>query len=223
MNNQDKNIFCPHCGIELKKTPLSKTWCTNCKNYMYVRSLPITEQRVVITEKEKDKIDKDRKAWIEFKKLKSREDLADKDFINAKEELKKQYGFEPPLSDVVWAVYGKLVFKYAKDYSRLWDVWYSRAIFITKENKDPNLCLKEAAKASLNDFKEQGINKVEIIVLGEEGNHRFCSNCIKSNGKILTIDEALTTMPIPNPNCSFKFKEGQYSFCRCSYNPKFDW
>lgn len=43
---------CPYCGIELSKFPARKTKCKNCGKYMYVRTRPADNQRIIIKEEE---------------------------------------------------------------------------------------------------------------------------------------------------------------------------
>lgn len=169
------------------------------------------------TKEEKDKIKQEKKALREIKKMDCW-GITEKDYFRKEKELTKSFGREPLPGDVVWGIYGELVFKYAKNYSKLESIWYSRALFITEEGKDPNFCLKEVSKTRLNDWKEQGVNKVQIFTMGA-GSIGACDFCIENEGKILTVKEAFTTMPIPNSNCNFKFKENHFSFCRCMYQP----
>lgn len=41
---------CPYCGISLAKFPYRKTRCKNCGNYMYVRTRPSDNKRILIQE-----------------------------------------------------------------------------------------------------------------------------------------------------------------------------
>ena len=43
---------CPYCLIVLKKRPLAKTKCKNCGNYIFSRSRPIDEKKVLLTKAE---------------------------------------------------------------------------------------------------------------------------------------------------------------------------
>lgn len=49
--------ICPYCLIELKKRPLAKTKCKNCKNYIYSRSRPFDEKKVLLTEAEAEMVE----------------------------------------------------------------------------------------------------------------------------------------------------------------------
>lgn len=41
---------CPYCGISLSKFPYRKTRCKNCGNFMYVRTRPIDNKRILVRE-----------------------------------------------------------------------------------------------------------------------------------------------------------------------------
>ena len=63
------------------------------------------------------------------------------------------------------------------------------------------------------DYRQAGLKKVEVLT----ANQASCDACNKQNRKILTIDEALETMPIPVKECSTEvFVDGK-GFCRCLY------
>lgn len=49
--------LCPYCHTELKKRPLAKTKCKNCSNYIYSRSRPIDEKKVLLTETEAEHVE----------------------------------------------------------------------------------------------------------------------------------------------------------------------
>lgn len=48
---------CPYCNFQLLQVPARKKQCKNCLNYFYVRTLPSTRERMIVTEEEKEKID----------------------------------------------------------------------------------------------------------------------------------------------------------------------
>lgn len=43
-----RNAQCPTCDKELKKIPGAKTKCPYCSQFMYVRTLPKTNERMVL-------------------------------------------------------------------------------------------------------------------------------------------------------------------------------
>ncbi|MFZ3065655.1 MAG: hypothetical protein WA277_10285 [Nitrospirota bacterium] len=50
IGSTEKN--CPYCGIALTKFPGRKTECKACQNYIYVRTRPSDEQRILVKESE---------------------------------------------------------------------------------------------------------------------------------------------------------------------------
>jgi hypothetical protein len=79
-----------------------------------------------------------------------------------------------------------------------------------KKGKDPFPLLKKHALKQLHDYQNMGVKKVQIYGAGNTS----CQKCRALNGKILTIPEALETMPIPVSNC-----DNDYGYCRCIYLP----
>jgi hypothetical protein len=51
---------CPYCGSNLAKRPTRKTKCPNCGEFIYVRTRPIDRQKVLLTHKDAELIDKQR-------------------------------------------------------------------------------------------------------------------------------------------------------------------
>jgi hypothetical protein len=189
---------------------------------MYVQTLPLTGQIKIVTEKEKNRIKKNRRAWKEFEALKGWTNLSNEDFINAQEALKEEFDFDPPFRDVVWKLYNELALGVENNPEIQSSIYYAMAVYLEKEGKNPFKMLKLANRAKLNSLKKEGyVKKVRILTKGKESGGD-CDSCRKNEGKILTIDYALETMPIPNPNCSFKFKKNHYSFCRSIYSPVMD-
>lgn len=60
-------------------------------------------------------------------------------------------------------------------------------------------------------------SKVQILT-----SDNSCPECKKLEGKILTIEQALSQMPIPCNNCTFELEDGKPGWCRCTYIPIVD-
>jgi hypothetical protein len=67
------------------------------------------------------------------------------------------------------------------------------------------------ARVNLKTFKEMGFERVEV-----ECAEDCCPNCRQLNGKRFLIDDAMTTMPIPCPDCTTEMY-AVHSYCRCRY------
>jgi hypothetical protein len=110
-----KNSVCPYCGFKLDKSPLKKTKCLNCHNYIYVRTNLITKEKMLLTEEQVNKLENERDeigtklavekkclsydVWIKFKKN--------------KEELKKE-NKEMEDFDIIWDILNRKQIEYAK-------------------------------------------------------------------------------------------------------------
>jgi hypothetical protein len=103
------------------------------------------------------------------------------------------------------------------DYQMLSGLCFSEAnqLFIKGED---HFHLAQAYRwFSLADYKVAGFKKVEIIA------NESCEECSELNGRVFMIDEALKTMPIPNPNCT-QWKDDldhkhDTGWCRCVWLP----
>lgn len=213
-----KEANCPYCKTLLEKVPQRKKKCPSCNNFIYVRTLPSTRERVLATEEEARQID------AEWSKINFRNDwlnklsaygITEKDFNNYKDRLSKKFGFEASLRDVVRTILNDLILKISKkkDLHDLKMLYYEMALFLNDEGADSFRYLQEAAKLELMLLKKEGIiKKVSILSAGDA-----CPTCQKLDGKKFTVDKALNEMPIPVKNCTFKFDNDKPNFCRCSY------
>lgn len=126
---------CPYCGEELKKRPSRKTKCPHCGKFIFVKKRPIDRVEVLITENEKDIIEKE---WIQYYLNKEDIELSDDPlYLKIKEDLKKQFGLEPNISDVKWGYYETQKMEFAKiaNWSGFRNVVLSQAKQLEKENK----------------------------------------------------------------------------------------
>ena len=117
----------------------------------------------------------------------------------------------------MWSLFSKKLIVIAKsgDYRAMSDIYYSQANFLVKEGKNPYEMLHESKKMELLDYKKQGLKKVEISWSGNA-----CDSCKKLDGKTMTINKAIKSMPLPNKNCSMDVFGKGVSWCRCIYLPQ---
>lgn len=117
LDKLDKNIgistaHCPYCGIELVKFPGRKTKCKNCGSYIYVRTRPYDNVRILIRENQIEAI---RDEWA--KKNGIYEIILEKrnDYQRIKEKLVKVRGTDNiPENDVNWCLYQEKRLKSAR-------------------------------------------------------------------------------------------------------------
>lgn len=124
-------------------------------------------------------------------------------------------------NDIRWGELNRQVSEAMKnsDWATMKGCYNEMAYIVAKEGKEAQHLIKERNKCELNRLKKEGITtKVEILIGDIETS---CKYCISLEGKILTIDEALKTMPIPGDCLNDVFGTG-HSFCRCNYLPIID-
>jgi len=102
---------CPHCNSELEKMPGRKKKCPFCSNFIYVRTRPIDEKKVLVTEEQKEKIDEQ---WSIVNGTHKEFIARKKEYEKTKNELKRQHGKEPSDNEVQWAILEKKQYEYAK-------------------------------------------------------------------------------------------------------------
>jgi uncharacterized Zn finger protein (UPF0148 family) len=93
---------CPSCGSVLAKIPGAKTKCPHCGAYMFIRTDPSTNSRVVVTAKRAEEIEdewsKINGTWEERQEEKQR-------FAETKEELTQRFhGKTPSDNDIRWTL-----------------------------------------------------------------------------------------------------------------------
>lgn len=125
------DAVCPYCNAELSKKPGRKKKCPHCGNYIYVKTRPIDGERVLVTAKQREQLEREwtiqriRKRWSS-------------DWLEAYDEaeiaLERQFGFTPSLSDVLWGVLNRMVFSRTLEGERWW---------LYQEALDALRCLRE--------------------------------------------------------------------------------
>jgi len=138
-----KNIFieigkmdsCPYCNRKLKVIPKAKKKCPYCEKYIFVRTRPLDRKKVLIREDQKEDLEKE---WEKYHAQKEEESLTeDSQYMEAKKELKKQFGKEPSVNDVKWRKIGKEEIEHVK--KRQWGLYRNNQLdkvnILSKEGK----------------------------------------------------------------------------------------
>ncbi len=96
--------ICPNCGAELKKVPGAKTKCPGCGRYIYVRTDPRINARIVVGEDQLEGVDDAiavaNGTWEERKAQKEHR-------AQAVAALTKQFGMTPNDADVNWRMWNE--------------------------------------------------------------------------------------------------------------------
>lgn len=133
--------------------------------------------------------------------------------MTVKEYEKKQRA----LADEQWADLNEQVAELSK--SRDWDglsyTYFQMALQLWNEEKDFFNILQESARWKLRHFQDAGISRVRILDSGSDS----CPSCRKQKEKVYSIEEALSTMPLPCKDCTFQLHgiNSKVGWCRCCY------
>jgi|LDZS01.1.fsa_nt_gi hypothetical protein len=140
----ERKAECPYCHNTLNKIPSRKTKCPHCGEFMFVRTRPRDNIRVVVTKEEADKIDEE---WTIVNGTHDIYIAEKKRFEKEKEALRKRFnGREPSNNDVEWSLLNKDLIKHAKidNWGFYRNIRFQMADILNSENK-----LKEALQTYL--------------------------------------------------------------------------
>lgn len=215
-NKDRRKAECPYCLTVLKKVPGAKTKCSFCGKYIYVRTRPDDNWRVVVTEQEAQRIDKQ---WLKepshSRWKRELEDLGmgSDDFERTRLMLAKKFGQEPRFGDIIWSLFNQVIIKD----KGLNPPYYSMALFLDEEGKNPAKMLFEHSLFTLKSWFKTGVKTVKIYTAGDEA----CDNCRKLEGLVIPIVQALKEPVIPCENCIYHMSQNsRFGFCRCYEVPE---
>lgn len=91
--------LCPYCDEKLAKLPGRKKKCPNCEKYIFVRTRPLDQKKILIREDQFDKV----KEQNAIKNGTYKEYLAEKErYRRRREKLNRKLGYEPSESEIEW-------------------------------------------------------------------------------------------------------------------------
>lgn len=112
----NRKAECPNCHKALFKIPGAKTKCPHCGEFMFVRTRPKDNDRIVVTKTEADKIDEE---WRIENGTQEAFLSEQKKFYNLKEMLRKKFGGkEPSDNDVRWGLLNKQLMEHVQNGDR---------------------------------------------------------------------------------------------------------
>ncbi len=213
---EPKNMMpCPYCGESVEVKNSSKKVCPSCKRTAYLRTDPELKKKVLLDEDG-------------LKRLETRKDQLHIIHLGAqyfghlgigKEQIEEEYAKlvakkkDMTYNEAIWALANAKVLERAGELNDLKMLFYSMALFQESEGKDATQYIRLSHEMELKQYKKHGVSQVKILARGA------CKGCSPSDGKIVSIDEAMSSSPLPNPNCSHHFHEQHPPFCRCIYLP----
>ncbi len=215
---------CPFCNKPLKKIPGRKTKCPHCSEFIYVRTDPTTKEQVFVNEKRAMEINEEWSRTIssyDIIKYLHGVGIDEKAFIEKKKALFELYKTPIMDSNIASIMLSELSISAFKrnDYQRLRMINSTLALIEHHEKRPFFHLLVEARKFELLELYDSqlktGCDEIKIFApVGE------CDNCMKLDGKIFKMIDALETMPLPNPYCTNQKEEtgSSHGWCICSYN-----
>jgi phage FluMu protein Com len=102
---------CPSCGSILAKIPGAKTKCPHCSTFMFIRTDPGTNSRVVVTAERAEEIEDE---WAKINGTWEERQEGKRRFAATKEQLtKKFHGKVPSDNDINWSLLNEDSMKHA--------------------------------------------------------------------------------------------------------------
>lgn len=139
------------------------------------------------------------------------------DFDRVRRRLMTELAHPPSKPDVLWALWNEALDVHT-ELSTLQDIYHAMARFRSHQGRDPTLMLRQCRMMELGVLLERGEEVKERELMARvETREDSCASCSEFDGTVVAISEALASMPLPNPACTFHLHEGSPSFCRCHY------
>ena len=200
---EDANPACPSCGVLLKRQPKRKKRCPACGEDIYVRfkqnlflSCLLTRENALCSD-----------ALMSM-------GMGKDDFHAAKAELTKRFGKEPSSTDIIWHLYNSRIIPNLGTHANAHVVYYQMALFNYRLGRPFFELLQQACRSELRSY--EGKSWIMRVKIRSDGG---CPACQKLEGKIIGLEKALKTMPIPCRECTYRLQGGPPGFCRCDYLP----
>jgi hypothetical protein len=208
MTSGDQNTNCPYCHEILSPVPKRKALCSFCKNEIYVRSKQSYFPLSLLTKTDAMVVD-----------FLDSYHISPEYFLTIKNELFEKYHQVPSIKDIVHKIVNNLTLEYTESNNlfAIHSLSYGYAIFQNNIGHDYFDSLWIAQRTKLQNYKvtNSSLKYVQIFCIGKNS----CQSCNSQNSKILSIDEALKSMPLPNKNCTKSLNNGKPGFCECMYIP----
>ncbi len=106
------DAVCPHCNNPLDKKPGRKKKCPHCGEFIFVRTRPSDEKRVLVTEAQAEEI---KEQWSIVNGTHGEYLAQKKRFSDEKAKLAKRFGREPSKNDIKWSLLNKDLIDHANN------------------------------------------------------------------------------------------------------------
>jgi hypothetical protein len=207
---------CPTCKKPLVKSTKNRHKCPYCKNWIYfLGDRPVTQD-------EHEHLAESFYQARHAERLRQTmgEELVgiglSEDMLNRREhEMLAKTRVRPMKSAVIMSLFNETILG-LKDFNEMERRYHDLAIILNKGGEDCFHILQAAAKTKLAAYKAEGVKKVSVFA------SQNCEACKKVDGKVMTIEEALKTMPIPLKDCPNHPYNENLSFCICGFEPEYD-
>jgi hypothetical protein len=130
-----RTAVCPSCGFGLNKVPGAKTKCPHCAAFMYVRTDPETNSRVVVTAERAEEIEDE---WSKINGTWEYRQEEKRRYAATKEQLTKNFkGVVPSDNDVKWSLLNEDSIKHAsvQDWGLYRNTIFQMGEILRKEEK----------------------------------------------------------------------------------------
>jgi hypothetical protein len=130
-----RTAVCPSCGFGLNKVPGAKTKCPHCAAFMYVRTDPETNSRVVVTAERAEEIEDE---WSKINGTWEYRQEEKRRYEATKEQLTKDFkGVVPSDNDVKWSLLNEDSIKHAsvQDWGLYRNTIFQMGEILRKEEK----------------------------------------------------------------------------------------
>jgi hypothetical protein len=219
----DGSPICPYCSYRFDAFPKRKRICPECRNTILIWK--VGSERQLVTEAQAISLEASEAEEKALEAADARRGSFRRRWLRNLEE----WGVTGPEfdrsrtkhssdSDTIWAIFNDLIAKHMKigDLQSLSSIYYSMALFLDEEHKNPTKVARAAREMCLRELLKSGVVEQVEIAGGS------CEKCHRLNGQRMSIKQALESMPIPCVECEFILKNPARGFCRCFYVASFN-
>jgi DNA-directed RNA polymerase subunit RPC12/RpoP len=201
-------LECPTCKQTLEKFSYRRFKCPKCRSWIYFKG------GCLVTKEERDKIQE------EFYRKAKADELAEigitEEMIQQREqELINKAGVKQNRYSVIMSLFNETILK-LKSLDEMEQRYIKLAGILNRAGEEMFHILKAAQETRLAIYRKEGFENVRIVT------HEECEACRELEGKVISITEALRTMPLPIKECAAHPWNEDLSFCTCWYSSEWD-